>query len=199
MVLNTYPRRLFAVGIVGLFLLTACGKEDNTNTSNNNPETNKPVSQQPSHIHTQQDSPKDPEPEQLIDSSTKEFKEITEDEFKPEVSIDFEPYKNSFFDDEIITKLNETLEAVIAQDKEKFQAHLQKEYARDTLFFDDEKAQYMFYDLDILEKLTIDGRERINVGVRFAKKSMDNSIHNTGLTFFFTKNKEGQWGIANID
>ncbi|MNJ03500.1 hypothetical protein D3C73_1638400 [compost metagenome] len=57
----------------------------------------------------------------------------------------------------------------------------------------------MFYDLDILEKLTIDGRERINVGVRFAKKSMDNSIHNTGLTFFFTKNKEGQWGIANID
>ena len=197
--LNTFTRRVLAVGIVGLMLVTACGQEASTDTSSTNPEASKPANQPPSDPHTQQDTSNDPAPEQLIDPSTKEFKEITETEFKPEVSIDFEAYKKSFFDEEIITKLKETLEAVIAQDKEKFQAHLQSGYNLDSLFFDDKDAQYMFYDLDILEKLTIDGRERIHVGVRYAKKSSDGFIYNTGNTVFFTKNKEGQWGIANID
>lgn len=199
MTLNTFTRRVLAIGIVGLMLVAACGKEDSTYTSSTNPKTSKPANQPPSDPHTQQYTSNDSAPEQLIDPSTKEFKEITEAEFKPEVSIDFEAYKKSFFDDEIITKLKETLEAVIAQDKEKFQTHLQSGYNLDSLFFDDKDAQYMFYDLDILEKLTIDGRERIHVGVRYAKKSSDGSIYNTGNTVFFTKNKEGQWRIANID
>jgi len=53
----------------------------------------------------------------------------------------------------------------------------------------------MFYDLDLIEKVD----EQIRVGVRFAKKSSDGSIENQGITYFFTKNKAGEWGIENID
>lgn len=68
----------------------------------------------------------------------------------------------------------------------------------DTLFFSEEK-KYMFHDVEFIQKLIIDDRVRINVLIRYAEKSSDNVIRNTSTMFTFTKNKEGQWGIANID
>ncbi|WP_440114494.1 hypothetical protein [Paenibacillus sp. QZ-Y1] len=55
----------------------------------------------------------------------------------------------------------------------------------------------MFYDLDLIEKT--DRPVQIRVGVRFARKSSAGNIENQGITYFFTKNEAGEWGIENID
>lgn len=199
--LNTLPRRLLIVGLISTLLLSSCGNKKTTNHSINEKKSTDVTSQSVDTPITQQNSPKDPEPEWLIDP-TREFEDITEADFKPEVAIDFEQYKEGFFNDEIIIKINETLKAIVAQDKEKFLKHLHEDYAKyaqNSSLFAEENAQYMFYDLGTLEKYTIDNLERINVGVQLAKKSSDNSIDNTMIMFTFNKNKEDQWGIANID
>ncbi|WP_157794062.1 hypothetical protein [Paenibacillus donghaensis] len=56
------------------------------------------------------------------------------------------------------------------QDKEKFNENLHEGSRGETLFFSEEDVQFMFYDLDLLEKLTVNGREQIRVGVQYAKK-----------------------------
>lgn len=197
------PRKLLAVGLVCTLLLSACNKVENTPNPKNNSTPSNQTSESLSTTYTQQCLSQSPdyESEWLIDP-TREFEDITEADFKPEVTIDFEQYKEGFFDDEIITKINETLEAIVLQDKEKFLKHLHKdyaEYAQDSFFFTEVNTQYMFYDLGTLEKYTIDNLERIIVGVQLAKKSSDNSIDNTMIMFTFNKNKEDQWSIANID
>nr|WP_154893180.1 hypothetical protein [Paenibacillus xylanexedens] len=80
-----------------------------------------------------------------------------------------------------------------------FKVHLYEGSQKESLFFDEENAQFMFNDLDLLEKITIDGREQIRIGVQYAKKHEDGSVENKALTYFFTKNKEGNWLIENID
>lgn len=95
--------------------------------------------------------------------------------------------------------LNSTLKAVIDQDKEGFGKYIHKPYSLDSLFFSEEKNKYMFYDVEFIQKLIIDDRVRINVLIRYAEKSSNIVISNTNIMFTFTKNKEGLWGIANID
>ncbi|WP_418041641.1 hypothetical protein [Paenibacillus xylanilyticus] len=128
-----------------------------------------------------------------------EFKEIGAEDFKKGVFIDFERYKKDFFNDDIISKFKGNLDGIVENDKKKFKVHLYEGSQKESLFFDEENAQFMFNDLDLLEKITIDGREQIRIGVRYAKKHEDRSIENKAITYFFTKNKEGHWLIENID
>ncbi|MCM3203159.1 hypothetical protein [Paenibacillus illinoisensis] len=100
-----------------------------------------------------------------------EFKEIGAEDFKKGVFIDFERYKKDFFNDDIISKFKGNLDGIVENDKKKFKVHLYEGSQKESLFFDEENAQFMFNDLDLLEKITIDGREQIRIGVRYAKKT----------------------------
>ncbi|MBT2290402.1 hypothetical protein J7E73_14875 [Paenibacillus albidus] len=177
-------RGILSLCLVGALLLSACGKSDDTDTLSNSEESSSTTSQVP---------------EKLIGPEGKEIKEITAADFKKGVFIDFDQYKQSFFNDDIISKFKGNIEAVVKKDKEKFKENLSEDSRGETFFFSEEDVQFMFYDLDTLEKHTINGREEIQVGVRFARKYSDGSIENQGITYFFTKNKEGKWDIENID
>lgn len=191
--------RILIVCIFGSLLISGCSIEKALNTSE--PSTPKNQVKILDGNKEQSSSPKSNEPESqvLLDNSTKEFREITKTNFKPQVAVNLEQYKESFFNDEIINMLNSTLKAVIDQDKENFNKYIHQPNTLDTLFFSEEKNQYMFYEVEFIQKLIIDDRVRINVLIRYAEKSSDNVIRNTSTMFTFTKNKEGQWGIANID
>lgn len=191
--------KILIVCIFGSLLVSGCSMEKALNTSQ--PSTQKNQVKILDENKEQPSSPKSNEPESqvLLDNSTKEFREITKTNFKPQVVVNLEQYKESFFNDEIINMLNSTLKAVVDQDKENFNKYIYQPNTLDSLFFSEEKNKYMFYDVEFIQKLIIDDRVRINVLIRYAEKSSDNVIRNTSIMFTFTKNKEGQWGIANID
>ncbi|QUL55720.1 hypothetical protein KDC22_03880 [Paenibacillus tritici] len=189
--MKNLTRGILSLCLIGALLLSACGKADDSTTSEESgtilPTTPTPATNSPA------------DSEKLIDPATKEVKEIAEADFTKGVFINFDPYQKSFFDDDIISKFNGNIEAVVEQDGEKFKEHLHEGSRGETYFFSEEGVQFMFYDLDLLEKLTVHGREQIRVGVQYAKKMADGTIQNQGITYFFTKNKAGEWGIENID
>lgn len=148
---------------------------------------------------TEEGSTEDRPKEVLVQAIDKEMPEVTADHFQEGVYIDFDSYKRSFFDDEIIMKLSNSLHAVVEQDEEQFQRYLKESSTGHGYFFGDSvhEDQFMFNDIDLLEKL--EQPEQIRVGVWFARKSADGTVVNTGITYFFMMNKEGDWEIANID
>lgn len=77
------------------------------------------------------------------------------EDFKKGVFIDFERYKKDFFNDDIISKFKGNLEGIVENDKEKFKVHLYEGSRKEPLFFDEKNAQFMFNDLDLLEKITL--------------------------------------------
>lgn len=188
---------IFSVVLALLLLQSACtpsdGESMNEINQTNHSNSKTPVSQTPTSTNVKTES------QRLIDPEGLEFKEIGAEDFKKGVFIDFERYKKDFFNDDIISKFKGNLEGIVENDKEKFKVHLYEGSQKESLFFDEENAQFMFNDLDLLEKITIDGRDQIRIGVRYAKKHEDGSIENTAITYFFTKNKEGHWLIENID
>lgn len=194
--MRNLTRSILSSCLIGLSLLSACGKSpaDNGTVSNSEKSSNS----------TSQTAPSTDNPikiESLIEPGDKDaIKEITETDFKEGVTIDFDSYKGSFFDEKIISKLNNNLQSVVENNKEKFKENLNKESLesiREGFYYTNENDQFMFYDLDLIEKR--DQPEQIRVGVRFAKKSSDGNIENQGITYFFTKNEAGEWGIENID
>ncbi|MCG7376330.1 hypothetical protein MH215_04950 [Paenibacillus sp. ACRSA] len=204
---------ILSICVSGAVLLSACGHTDDPERTTigeaingSSPNTNQVPSTQEepmNAITTSTDAI--PDSEQLIDPAHKEISDITVEDFKQGVFIDFDQYKQSFFDDEIISKFKGNIEAVVEKNPEKFKENLNKDSAATNKYHsyyinESEKGkEFMFYDLDILEKVNIDEREQIRVGVRFAQKSSDGRIDNTGITYFFTKNQDGEWGIENID
>ncbi|MFK0521779.1 hypothetical protein ACINKY_06155 [Paenibacillus illinoisensis] len=188
---------IFSVVMTVFLLQSACtasgGDSMNEINQTNHSSSKTPVSQTPTSTNVITES------ERLFDPEGLEFKEIGVEDFKKGVFIDFERYKKDFFNDDIISKLKGNLEGIVENDKAKFKVHLYEGSQKESLFFDEENAQFMFNDLDLLEKITIDGREQIRIGVQYAKKHEDGSVENTAITYFFTKNKEGNWLIENID
>lgn len=188
-------RGILSLCLIGALLLSACGKSDDTDTLSNSKEPIDTTSPAPSTNNTPTNA------ESLIKPAEKEtIKDITAADFKKGISIDFDKYKGSFFDENIITKLRNNLESVVENNKEKFKENLNKESLesiREGFYYTNESDQFMFYDLDLIEK--VDQPDQIRVGVRFAKKTSDGSIENQGITYFFTKNEAGEWGIENID
>lgn len=193
--MKNLSRGILSLCLIGALLLSACGKSDDTDTLSNSEEPTNTTSPSPSTNNTPTNI------ESLIEPAEKEaIKDITAADFKKGVSIDFDKYKGSFFDENIISKLRNNLESVVENNKEKFKENLNKESLesiREGFYYTKESDQFMFYDLDLIEK--VDQPEQIRVGVRFAKKSSDGSIENQGITYFFTKNETGEWGIENID
>ncbi|MCT1398552.1 hypothetical protein M4D81_05970 [Paenibacillus sp. p3-SID867] len=193
--MKNLSRGILSLCLIGALLLSACGKSDDTDTLSNSEEPTNTTSPAPSTNNTPTKT------ESLIEPAEKEaIKDITAADFKKGVSIDFDKYKGSFFDENIISKLRNNLESVVENNKEKFEENLNKESLetiREGFYYTNESDQFMFYDLDLIEK--VDQPEQIRVGVRFAKKSSDGSIENQGITYFFTKNEAGEWGIENID
>ncbi|MCM3172111.1 hypothetical protein [Paenibacillus sp. MER 99-2] len=206
-------RGILSICVSGVVLLSACGHTDDPDrttireaTDESSPNTNQAPStqeEQTNSISASTDAISDSE--QLIDPAHKQIKEITADDFKQGVYIDFDQYKQSFFDDEIISKFKGNIEAVVENNPEKFKENLNKDSAATNKYHfyytseSEEGQEFMFYDLDIIEKININQREQIRVGVRFAQKNQDGRIDNTGITYFFTKNQDGEWGIENID
>ncbi|MEW4428420.1 hypothetical protein AB1I68_13215 [Paenibacillus pabuli] len=188
---------IFSVVMTVFLLQSACtasvGDSMNEINQTNHSSSKTPVSQTPTSTNVITES------ERLIEPEGLEFKEIGVEDFKKGVFIDFERYKKDFFNDDIISKFKGNLEGIVENDKAKFKVHLYEGSQKESLFFDEENAQFMFNDLDLLEKITIDGREQIRIGVQYAKKHEDGSVENTAITYFFTKNKEGNWLIENID
>ncbi|RAR42743.1 hypothetical protein [Paenibacillus sp. MDMC362] len=193
--MKNLSRGILSLCLIGALLLSACGKSDDTDTLSNSEEPTNTTSPAPSTNNTPTNT------ESLIETAEKEaIKDITAADFKKGVSIDFDKYKGSFFDENIIPKLRKNLESVVENNKEKFEENLNKESLesiREGFYYTNESDQFMFYDLDLIEK--VDQPEQIRVGVRFAKKSSDGSIENQGITYFFTKNEAGEWSIENID
>ncbi|WP_127589967.1 hypothetical protein [Paenibacillus lautus] len=190
--MKNLSRGILSLCLIGALLLSACGKSDDTDTLSNSKEPTNTTSPAPSTNKTPTNI------ESLIEPAEKEA--ITAADFKKGVSIDFDKYKGSFFDDNIISKLRNNLESVVENNKEKFKENLNKETLesiREGFYYTNVSDQFMFYDLDLIEK--VDQPEQIRVGVRFAKKSSNGSIENQGITYFFTKNEAGEWGIENID
>ncbi|MFB5677055.1 hypothetical protein ACE3NQ_06350 [Paenibacillus terreus] len=191
--MKNLARGILSLCLIGTLLLSACGKSDDTDTLSNSEEPTNTTSPAPSTNNTPTNT------ESLIDPVEQEaIKDITAADFKKGVFIDFDKYKGRFFDENIISKLKNNLESVVENNKEKFKENLNKESLesiREGFFYTNESDQFMFYDLDLIEKVD----EQIRVGVRFAKKSSDGSIENQGITYFFTKNETGEWGIENID
>ncbi|SDM30153.1 hypothetical protein SAMN05428961_11330 [Paenibacillus sp. OK060] len=196
--MKNLSRGILSLCLIGALLLSACGKSDETDNLSNSEEPSNTTSQTPS---TSAPQSTDTHTESLIDSADKEaIKDITAADFKKGVFIDFDKYKGSFFEENIISKVSNNLESVVENNNEKFKENLNKESLesiKDSFYYRNVDDQFMFYDLDLLEKL--DQPEQIRVGVRFARKSSEGSIENQGITYFFTKNKDGEWGIENID
>ncbi|NUU74953.1 hypothetical protein [Paenibacillus xylanilyticus] len=197
-------RGFLSVVISGVLLLSACEKSSDTYVPDSSEESISDTSQTPSpsntpvsQIPTSSTSPT--ESEILINPKGLELKEISAANFEKGIFIDFDRYKKSFFNDDIISKFKSNIEAVVENNKEKFGKYLYEGSRKESIFFSEEDVQYMFYDLDLLEKIKIDGREQIRVGIQYAKKYADERIENTAITYFFTKNKEGKWRIENID
>ncbi|WP_413372517.1 hypothetical protein [Paenibacillus taichungensis] len=186
---------ILSLCLIGALLLSACGKSDDYNTLSNSEKPSNTTSKAPSTNITPTNI------ESLIGpAEIEEIKDITAAEFKKGVNINFDKYKSSFFDEKIISKLSNNLEAVVENNEEKFKQNLNKqslESIREGFYYKNTADQFMFYELDLLEKL--DHPEQIRVGVRFVRKSSDGSIENQGITYFFTKNEKGEWGIENID
>lgn len=192
--MKNFSRRILSLSLIGAILLSACGKSSDTDTLSYSKEPGSTTTQASSTNTTLSNK------ESLIDPAAKEISDITAADFEQGISIDFAPYKGSFFDDNIISILSNNLQSVVEQNKDKFKENLNTKSVESTgegFYFNNEGDQFMFYDLDVLEKL--DQPDQIRVGVRFARKSSDGSITNTGITYFFTSNKEGEWGIGNID
>ncbi|MGF9696227.1 hypothetical protein [Paenibacillus sp. MABNR03] len=192
-------RGLLTVVISGILLLSACEKSSEAYVPTSNEESISDASQTPSTSNTPASSTSPTESEMLINPEDLELKEISAANFEKGIFIDFDRYKKSFFNDDIISKFKSNIEAVVENDKEKFGKYLYEGSRKESIFFSEEDVQYMFYDLDLLEKIKIDGREQIRVGIQYAKKYADERIENTAITYFFTKNKEGKWRIENID
>ncbi|WP_063568374.1 hypothetical protein [Paenibacillus sp. O199] len=186
---------ILSLCLIGTLLLSACGKSNDADSLSNSEEPSNTTSQSAPSTNTPSDI------ESLIEPGENEaIKDITTADFKEGVSIDFDKYEGSFFDKNIISKLNNNLQSVVENNKEKFKENLNKESLesiREGFYYTNESDQFMFYDLDLIEKR--DQPEQIRVGVRFAKKSSDGNIENQGITYFFTKNEAGEWGIENID
>lgn len=186
---------ILSLCLIGVLLLSACGKSHDNNTLSNNEKPNNTTSQIPSTNITPTNI------ERLIGLTEIEaIKDITAADFKKGVYINFDKYKSSFFDEKIISKLSNNLESVVENNEKKFKQNLNKkslESIRERFYYRNTADQFMFYELDLLEKL--DHPEQIRAGVRFARKSSDRSIENQGITYFFTKNEKGEWGIENID
>ncbi|KGP81746.1 MULTISPECIES: hypothetical protein [unclassified Paenibacillus] len=186
---------ILSLCLIGILLLSACGKSHDNNTLSNNEKPNNTTSQVPSTNITPTNI------ERLIGLTEIEaIKDITAADFKKGVYINFDKYKSSFFDEKIISKLSNNLESVVENNEKKFKQNLNKkslESIRERFYYKNTADQFMFYELDLLEKL--DHPEQIRAGVRFARKSSYGSIENQGITYFFTKNEEGEWGIENID
>ncbi|WP_343262409.1 hypothetical protein [Paenibacillus hubeiensis] len=202
--LKFFKRSIWFAWIAGALLVSACANDENTEALSNAEEAANPTSQAASANKTFTGQAKEADhptesTETLIDAATRTINDVTEAGFEAGVLIDFDSFKKSFFNDDIITKLKSNLEAVVAQDQEKFAEHLHESYSRHSVFFDKQNVQYMFYDLDTIKKVTMDGRVQIQVGVRFALQDSEGNVENSGLTYFFVKNKEDQWKIANID
>ncbi|WP_339275993.1 hypothetical protein MKY59_03405 [Paenibacillus sp. FSL W8-0426] len=202
--LKFFKRSIWFAWIAGALLVSACANDENTEALSNAEEAANPTSQAASANKTFTGQAKEADhpteaTETLIDAATRTINDVTEADFEAGVLIDFDSFKKSFFNDDIITKLKSNLEAVVAQDQEKFAEHLHESYSRHSVFFDKQNVQYMFYDLDTIKKVTMDGRVQIQVGVRFALQDSEGNVENSGLTYFFVKNKEDQWKIVNID
>jgi len=142
---------IFSVVLTVLLLQTACATSDgelmNDINQRHYPSSKTPVSQTPASTNATT------ELERLIDPEGLEFKEIEAEDFKKGVFIDFERYKKDFFNDDIITKFKGNLEGIVENNKEKFNVHLYEGSRKKALFFDEENVQFMFYDLDLLDKI----------------------------------------------
>ncbi|ANA81047.1 hypothetical protein C7121_01045 [Paenibacillus glucanolyticus] len=175
--MKNLSRGILSLCLIGALLLSACGKSDGTGTLSNSEAPSNTTSPAPSTNNTPTNT------ESLIEPDEKEaIKDITAADFKKGVSIDFDKYKGSFFDDNIISKLRNNLESVVENNKETFEENLNKESLesiREGFYYTNEIDQFMFYDLDLIEK--VDQPEQIRVGVRFAKKSSDGSVENQGI------------------
>ncbi|KOY12708.1 hypothetical protein [Paenibacillus xylanivorans] len=186
---------ILSLCLIGALLLSACGKSDENNSLNNSQKPNSTTSKAPSTNITSTNI------ESLIGPAEIEaIKDITAADFKKGVYINFDKYKSSFFDEKIISKLSNNLESVVENNEKNFKQNLNKkslESIREGFYYKNTADQFMFYELDLLEKLDHPGQ--IRAGVRFARKSSDGSIENQGITYFFTKNEKGVWGIENID
>jgi|GEM_PF-4406055 len=186
---------ILSLCLIGALLLPACGKADDNYSLSNSEKPSNITSEAPSTNITPKNI------ESLIEpAEIEEIKDITAAEFKKGVYIDFDKYKSSFFDEKIISKLRNNLESIVENNEEKFKRNLNNkslESIREGFYYKNTADQFMFYELDLLEKL--DHPEQISVGVRFVRKSSDGSIENQGVTYFFTKNKKDEWGIENID
>jgi hypothetical protein len=186
---------ILSLCLIGALLLPACGKADDNYSLSNSEKPSNITSEAPSTNITPTNI------ESLIEpAEIEEIKDITAAEFKKGVYIDFDKYKSSFFDEKIISKLRNNLESIVENNEEKFKRNLNNkslESIREGFYYKNTADQFMFYELDLLEKL--DHPEQISVGVRFVRKSSDGSIENQGVTYFFTKNKKDEWGIENID
>lgn len=194
--MNKRYHGIFSVVLTVLLLQSACAASDGESMNNPNQthtNSNTPAIQLPSATHSANEEVR------LIDPEGYEFKEIGPKDFKKGVFIDFERYKKDFFNDDIISKFKGNLEGIVENDIEKFKAHLYEGSQKESLFFHEENVQYMFNDLDLLEKIIIDGREQIRIGVQYAKNYSDGTVENKAITYFFTENKEGEWRIENID
>ncbi|MNW25933.1 hypothetical protein D3C74_26890 [compost metagenome] len=196
--MNTYLRGVVSLSLIGILLLTACGATEKSNIEEQHGNV---TTQQTAETTPSQNVPDTPaHKESLIDPASKEPNDITSANFKPGIFIEFENYKRSFFNDDFISKLNGAFQAVVDQNESNFKEYLNNEPVEliaHNLYFSNKKELFMFYDLDLLERLN--EPEQIRVGVRYAKKSIDGDVQNEAFTFFFTKNKQGEWGIENID
>ncbi|CAM2872115.1 hypothetical protein P4H27_14600 [Paenibacillus taichungensis] len=186
---------ILSLCVIGALVLSTCGKADDNYSLSNSEKPSNITSEAPSTNITPTNI------ESLIEpAEIEEIKDITGAEFKKGVYINFEKYKSNFFDEKIISMLNNNLESIVENNEEKFKQNLNNKSLksiREGFYYKNTADQFMFYELDLLEKL--DHPEQISVGVRFVRKSSDGSIENQGITYFFTKNKKGEWGIENID
>lgn len=78
---------------------------------------------------------------------------------KKGVFIDFEWYKKDFFNEDIILKFKGNFEGIVENDKEKFKVYFYEGLQKELFFFDEENVQFMFNDLEFLEKISINGCE----------------------------------------
>ncbi|MHB0862674.1 hypothetical protein ACYCS5_15865 [Paenibacillus sp. SEL3] len=126
-------------------------------------------------------------------------KEPNSPKFREGVFINFDNYKKSFFNDDIIGKLSSNLDAIVKDNKIQFEKYLSEEFKKDPnhlAYFFGNGNKYMFDNLDTIEK--DENSEVIRVGIVFRIKSK-NKVVNSGITYHFTKNSSGTWLIRNID
>jgi hypothetical protein len=179
-------KQILLAGVLLIALLTGCTHGNDNNTGI-----------QPS-VVTQEDTLAIQSPDSATPTKEKAPEDTpTSESFEKGVFVDFSKLNEDFITDDILQKLQDSLEALVNKDEVKFKAGLLD--GHDTpgnMDFVKNTNQYKFLDISESKYNKIAKSIMISLSVQILR---DKKIYDGSLTFYFETDKTGEWKIQLVD